>query len=346
MTLSLPEASRAWNQQAAFYDRAIEQVEALPGVEGVAVVKGLPLAGLDFSFRLALEGRPLLPAVDRPTCQIHIVSRNYFWLMKINLLRGRLLTAQDFRGEVGFAPAVVVNETMARRYWPTESAVGKRFKTNPEGSWSEIVGVLADVKQTRLDADIKPTVYYPQNLFPQPAISLVVRTYSDPTFLIPAVTAAVRAVEPVVFVSDIHTMDQVLAASMADRRLVAFVLLALGILAHALALAGIASVVAQSILSRTKEIGIRAALGAQFRDNFSLVIRRVFGLVLLGLAVGLPLALGSLRLLGGLLYDESQATTLTLAVAPFVVFATALVACCVPAHHLRRIDPVTALRSD
>jgi putative ABC transport system permease protein len=349
MTLSLPEGSRAWNDQAAFYDRAIEQVEALSGVEGAALVKGLPLAALDFNFRFAVEGRPLLPPVDRPTCQIHIISRNYFEVMKIRLLEGRWFTAADFRGAVGFAPAVVVNRTMARRFWPDESAIGKRFKTSPDNQavpWSEIVGVVADVKQARLDADVKPTVYYPQSLFPQPAISLVVRTRSDPTPLSPAAAGAVRAIEPNVFVSDIRTMGEVLAASVADRRFTALVLLGLGMIAHSLALAGIASVVAQSILSRTREIGVRAALGARFRDNFGLVVGRVLRLVLLGIAAGLPLAFGSLRLLGGLLYDAPQVTGIALAVAPLSVFATAVAACCLPARRLRMIDPITALRSD
>jgi predicted permease len=349
MTLSLPEGSRAWNDQAAFYDDAIEQVEALPGVVGAAVVKGLPLAGLDFSFRFAVEGQPLPPPVDRPTCQIHIVSRGYFPVMKIDLLQGRLFAAQDFRGEVGFAPLVVVNETMARRHWPNQSAVGKRFKINPDNPivpWSQIVGVVADVKQTRLDAGVKPTVYYPQNLFPQPAISLLVRTESDAAPLIAAAAGAVRSIEPNAFVSDIRTMDQVLAASMANRRFTAVVLLALGIVALGLVLAGIASVVAQSISSRTKEIGVRAALGARFRDNFRLVVGRVLGLVLLGLAAGLPLAFASLRLLAGVVSDVPRATLMTFGAPPVLVLLAALAACCLPARRLKRIDPITALRSD
>jgi putative ABC transport system permease protein len=349
MTLSLPEGSRAWNDQAAFYDKAIEQVKALPGVAGAAVVKGLPLAGLDFAFRFAVEGQPLPPPVDQPTCQIHIVSRDYFSVMKIGLRGGRFFTANDFQGEVGFAPFVVINETMARRNWPNESAIGKRFRMSPDYPglpWMEIAGVVADVKETRLDADTKPTIYYPQNLFPQPAISLLVRTESDPRALISSAVGAVRAIEPDAFVSDIRTMDEVLAASVTGRRFAAFVLLALGVVALALALAGIASVVAQSIVSRTREIGVRAALGARFRDNFTLLVGRVLILVLLGLAVGLPVAFGTLRLLGGLLYDAPRATTLIWAGAPLLILAAAFVACCLPARRLRKIDPIIALRSD
>jgi ABC-type antimicrobial peptide transport system permease subunit len=225
--------------------------------------------------------------------------------------------------------------------------LGKRFRTNPDVAlWSEIVGVVADVKQGGLDADVKPTVYYPQNLFPQPAISLLVRTETDPATLAAAVVGAVQAIDAGVFVTNIRTMDELLEASMANRSFVATVLSTLGIIAVGLALAGLSSVVAQSIASRTKEIGVRAALGARWRDIFDVVVRRTLILVLLGLAVGLPLAHVSLRLLAGLLFQPPGGTLIIFAATSLLVLLAAFAACLVPALRLTRIDPLTVLRSD
>jgi putative ABC transport system permease protein len=347
MTLSLPQGSREWNYQAAFYDEVIEKIGALPGVRGAAVVKGLPLAGLDFNFGITVEGQPPLPPVDRPTCQIHIVSRDYLQVMKIPLLEGRLFTEQEYRGEVGFAPAVLVNETMARRYWGAASAVGKRFRTNPDiPVWSEIVGVVSDVKQTRLDADAKPTVYYPQNLFPQPAISLLVRTESDPRMLISPAVGAIQSMGSDVFITNIRTMDEILEQSTANRSFTAAALSLLGVIALGLALAGLSSVVAQSIASRAKEIGVRAALGAHWTDIFGLIVGRTMLLVLIGVVIALPLAHASLRLLAGLLFEAPGGTFAVFAVTPLLVLLAAFVACCIPTRRLTRIDPLAALRSD
>ncbi len=347
MNLSLPQGSGEWNQQAAFYDAAIARVNALPGVRGAAVIKGLPMAGLDFDFGIEVEGQPPVPPADRPTCQIHIVSREYFQVMNITLRSGRPFTELDYRGDVGFARTVLVNESMARTYWDGESAVGKRFRTNPDVAlWSEIIGVVADVKQAGLDADVKPTVYYPQNLFPQPAISLLVRTETDPATLIAPVVSAVQSVDSGVFATNIRTMDEILEESMANRSFVAAVLSILGIVAVGLALAGLSSVVAQSIASRTKEIGVRAALGARWRDTFNVIVRHTMLLVLVGLIVGLPLAYVSLQLLAGLLFQSPEGTFVIVAVTSLLVLLATFAACLIPALRLTRIDPLTVLRSD
>jgi putative ABC transport system permease protein len=192
----------------------------------------------------------------------------------------------------------------------------------------------------------KPTVYYPQNLFPQPAISLLVRTESDPRALISPALSAIRSVDSEVFVFNVRTMDQILAASLAGRRFTATVLSVLGFIALGLSLLGLSSVVAQTIVSRAKEIGVRAALGARRTDIFRLIVGRAMSLVLIGLAVGLPLAYASLRLLAGLLFEGPQAEFVLLAVTPFLVLLAAGAACCVPARRLTRIDPLAALRSD
>jgi putative ABC transport system permease protein len=225
--------------------------------------------------------------------------------------------------------------------------VGKRFRANPDiPVWSEIVGVVADVKQTGLDADAKPTVYYPQNLFPQPAISLLVRTESDPRTLISAAVSAVQSIDSGVFITDIRTMDEILRQSTANRRFATAALSLLGVIALGLALAGLSSVVAQSMASRAKEIGVRAALGAQWTDIFGLIVGRTMLLVVIGLALAFPLAHLSLRLLAGLLFESPGGTFPIFAAMPLLLLLAALAACCIPARRLTRIDPLAALRSD
>jgi predicted permease len=345
-----------WPQSREFYQRAADRVAAIPGVESASVARIAVLTGGGSTRSLHIEGREatenqfqsegrgLSAAGRRDAVSSNVVGAGYFHTMGIPLRRGRDFGAQD--GET--APlAVVVTESFAATHFSNEDPIGKRISvTGPRGPWRAIVGVVRDSKYLTLSEEITPIVYLPLTQHRENGVTLHVRAAGDPAVLVPAVRAALQSLEPNLPVPNIQTMTSSLAASLYVSRMGAGLLAACGALALLLASIGVYGVMAFSIARRTRELGIRMALGAERRDVFSLVIREGMTLVGAGIAIGLGCALGGAQMLAAFLYGVSARDLPTFATVPLVLALVALIACVVPARRASRADPMTALRCD
>jgi len=260
--------------------------------------------------------------------------------MGIPLIKGREFTDRDAKGTPG---VVLINETMAHRFWPAKNPVGEKFITGPWGpnpTWSTIIGIVGDVKQFGLDSEPSFDEYFPA-LYP---VTIIAHTPGDPASLIAPVRAAIQSADPDVPVSEIRTMEQIADESAASRRWTMFLLAAFAALALALALVGIYGVMSWSVAQRTKEIGIRVALGASSHA----VVREILGaglkLSALGLLIGGISALALNRFLASLVFEVSPSDPTTYVLAAVLMIAVALAACYIPASRAARVDPMLALR--
>ena len=333
-----------------FYERVLSRVRALPGVEAAGYTTAVPLAWKGGMNGLILEGKQPNPGLAWNAMHRQ-ATPDYFRAIGMTVKEGRAFTDAD--NETGMLVAVI-NETMARLYWPGESVVGKRFKiAGPSGNsethpWLTIVGVVADVRQMGADAPVKSEAYIPQRQagsFPFHAPrDLVVRTSVEPLSLVSAVREAIREADPAQPVSNVRTMDELLGRETAQRRLGATLVLSFAALALLLAALGIYGVLAYFVTQHVPEIGVRLALGARPADILGLVLRRGMTLTLIGLALGLLAAYALTRLMAGLLFGVSATDPLTYAAVALVIAAVALAACLIPARRAMKIDPMEALR--
>jgi len=333
-------------QQAAFFRQLLERLRALPGVQSVGAVYPLPLSGAEEGMGFGIEGRPPLPPGERRNAGPRWVSPDYFKALKIQLLKGRVFTEGDGSDT---PPVLVINEAMARQYWPNEDPIGSRVSFNSRDNqpiWREIVGVVKDVRHTALDKEPRPQMYFPFTQFPSAFMTLVARTDGDPLGLVAAVRGEVQAIDRDQPISNIHTMEELVAGSVSQRR---FNLLLLGVFAGVallLAAVGIYGVMSHSVEQRRHEIGVRMALGAQTRDVQLLIIRRGMALALLGVALGLFASFALTRALKSLLFGVSATDPLTFGVIALLLTAVALLACYIPARRATKVDPLTALRHE
>ncbi|HKV10549.1 MAG TPA: ADOP family duplicated permease, partial [Thermoanaerobaculia bacterium] len=337
------------HQWAAFYRDVAQRVEALPGVERASVVLLRPLSGpIGWDYDFMVEGQAPDEQKKNPTSNQERVSPGYFRTMGIPLVAGRDFTWSD---GAEAPPVVIVNQSMARRFWPGQDPVGKRLRFGrPEGRqgpWMTVVGVVGDVRYRELQS-IKPDLYVPFLQDPHWAMDLVVRTSSDPLSAASAVTTAVQEVDRDQPVSGITTMERALSDTVARPRLRSFILGVFAALALLLAAVGLYGIIAQSVAQRRQEIGIRIALGAGRPEVLRLVLRQGLGLTLIGLAagLGLALALGATGWLSTLLYGVESMDLATFAVVPLVLLAVAVAASLLPALRATRVDPLTVLRAE
>ncbi|MFP5260646.1 MAG: ABC transporter permease [Blastocatellia bacterium] len=329
-------------QQAAFFDRVLEQVAAIPGVVSAGATTTLPLAGGGSTQPFTIEGRPGPAVAEQPMAQTRYISPDYFRAMGIPLRQGRFFTDQDRENAV---PVIIISETMARRFWPGEDPIGKRLtpsfhlKQGPR----EIVGVVGDVK-SGLDADESAMMYMSYKQAPRPYMTFVARTASDPQNFIQPISKAIYAVDKEQALTNVGTMEQVLAASLSGRRFNMTLLIAFAVLALTLAAVGVYGVMNYAVTLRRRELGIRLALGAQAADVLRLVLGEGLTLTLTGVGAGLVGAYGLTHLMASLLYGVTVTDSLTFVSVPGVLMAVGLLASYLPARRATKVDPMIALR--
>jgi putative ABC transport system permease protein len=336
----MPRARYATPGQAkAAYGDMIEKVSALPGVQAVGLASNLPLAD-SWTIGFRVEGEP---GNAFNIASGAWVSPGYFRAMGIELLRGRAFTVADREGS---SPVVVINEAMAQRFWPGQDPLGKRIAWGGWDTWLSVAGVVADVKVASLEAEGRPAVY--MSMFQVPYarrdVVLVARTAGDPGGLVPLVRREMGAVDPGLPLYDVQPLEQVVAESLAQRTFSLALLSAFAALALLLAVVGLYGVLAYAVTQRTREIGVRVALGAQSADVLRLVVGEGMRLVLAGLAAGLLGALAATYWMRSLLFGISAIDPLTYCGAAALLGLVALVACLVPARRATKIDPMAALR--
>ena len=315
-----------------------ERVSAIAGVTAVGAVGHLPMEG-DAGRSFAVEGQPDPGRGHRPGASYSVACPNYFKALGVLVLAGREFTHQDTVA----APAVaIVNQTMAQKYWPKESPVGRRILE--DDSWLTVVGVVAVVRNWGLDSGNQPQFFRPYTQAAWPVMSVVVRTVAAPMSYMPAIKKALSEVEPDRPVSDIETMQNVVQDSLGSRRFPTLLLSAFALLALVLAAVGIVGVVSYSVAQRTHEVGIRMALGARAVDVLKLMVSGTMTWVAVGVGVGVAGSLGLTRLLGTLLYDVKPSSPIVLASVSLVLTCVGLVASYIPARRAAKVDPMVALR--
>jgi putative ABC transport system permease protein len=330
-------------QRTRFFVETISRVRAIPGVRSAAAVSSLPMypVGIDFALPFSIEGKTPPPTGEEPRADIRAASPGYFETMKIALLKGRFLGERDRQGSPG---VMVINETMARRYFQGEDPIG-RVVVNPHGK-GEVVGIVGDVKHYGLDSQPRSELFLPSLQQPFPGMALVVRTASDPAGFIDQIRREVLAVDPEQPIYDVKTMAEAVSQSVFLPRISMLLLVAFAVSALLLAVVGIYGVVSYSVTQRTRELGVRMALGAESRDTMRLVVGRSMTLVGGGVLCGLVASFLVTRVIRGLLFEISPLDPIVFAGVAILLTVAALVASVIPARRATRVDPIVALRVD
>ncbi len=343
MRINLPrnryeDNPRAWG----FYKRLVEEAGALPGIQAVAVTSGVPMGGGNTATQVQIEGKPAAADGSSSSADWRIVSPGYFRTMGIPL-RGREFDERDSEDS---QPVTIISEEMARRYWPDEDPIGKPVMLLSLGRKTyTIVGVAGDVRSLGLDSDPAPMVYASTAVAATwNPMNLVIRTGGEPASQVSAVRSTLGSIDPNIPIYDIRTVDELLSNSLGSRRFTMFLLGTFAAVALLLACVGLFGVMAYLVSQRTHEIGVRLALGARPGDVFRLIIGRGMALASAGSALGLAGAWAIGRFLESMLYQIKPTDPITLASAPLVLLAVALLACYVPARRAMKVDPMAALR--
>jgi predicted permease len=323
-----------------FYRDLLARIQTQPGIEQATLVR-FPQMGSSFAqFQVFTEGSE--PANEGMSTGFNVVGPNYFSTMGTPLLRGREFTEADRDGAPG---TVVVNGTIAARVWPNEDALGKRVSiTGPDGPFLEVVGVARDSKYRTLGEVTRPYVYLPLQQSYDPKMTLVVRTTGEPSSITPVIREQIRALNANLPIADVQTLRQQIELTLLPSRIAAWVLGGFGLLALLLAGIGIYGVVSYGAAQRTREIGVRMALGASERDVLGLVLWDGLIVIGAGLAIGLLLAVAATRVIAAFLYGVGATDPLTFVMVPLLLGAVALVASYIPARRAVKVDPLVALR--
>jgi len=351
MQLALPETRYSEWKVALFYKQLLESLQALPGVQFAGIARNLPLSGADASLNFTVENRPVEASANQPRAKYRAASADYFKAMGIPLVKGRYFERTDGEKTAG---VVLINNTMARRFWPNEDPIGKRIKAGFDDSqWCTIAGIIGDVKHTGLDADVNAEMYY-QYLQVPPALmsfvegtmTLVLRTNADPGSTTAAARNEVRKLDGDLAVFNVKTMDDLVAGSLARPRFRTMLLGVFAGVALMLAAIGLYGVIAYSVTQRINETGVRMALGAQKSDVLKLIVGHGAQLAGIGIGLGLAIALGLMRVMSKLLFGVNATDPLTFGVTAALIFVVALAASTIPALRAIRVDPVVALRCE
>jgi putative ABC transport system permease protein len=330
-------------KQSAFFKELVTRVRALPGVSSAAAISGVPLRG-GWGRSLTVEGFPVLSVGQAPMINHSVVTPNYFQTMGIPLREGRDFNDSDIDGSTR---VTVVDERLARQYWPGASPLGKRIRFGPPESnepWHIIVGVVGSVRNRRLDQDTVQTIYVPYQQIPVRGMTMALRTSGDPESLTSAVRESVRALDKDQPIANVLTMETVISRSVWQQRFYTILFGVFAALALVLAAVGIYGVMSYAVTQRTHEIGIRMALGARAIDVLRMVVKNGMTLITIGVVIGLVGAFALTRLLATMLFGITPTDSLTFVAVSAVLGLVALVACFVPARRATKVDPLVALR--
>jgi putative ABC transport system permease protein len=345
VTLSPTKYPRA-DQQLAFSRSLLERVRHLPGVQTAGITFGLPLSTTAFRLSFEIVGRASSPA-DEPRAQFRVASPDYFRTLGIPLVRGRSFDARDREGSV---PVVLISQETARRYWPNEDPIGQRMLTGfSRGSakmGGEIVGIVGDVRQFGLDDAPTAHAYVPSDQWPLDEVTVVMRSTTSPAATLAAARTVVRELDPELPLYDVAPLADMVADSLAQRRFYLLLLAGFAGVALLLAAVGIYGVIAYSVQQRSREIGIRVALGASRESVLSMILGDGLVLVLAGVAIGMLGAVGLTRLLQTLLFGVSATDPVTFVAVPLLLVATGILACALPARRAVRLDPMLTIRGE
>ena len=326
-------------QRVAFMDNLLSRLKNLPGVSSAASVTRLPMNAGSSSRSIVAEGRARKEEDDN--ADYSVVTPDFFSTLQIPLLAGRVLTDSDSQ----MSPTVaVVNQSMARYYWPGQDPIGKRFQRDDDTSWMEVVGVVRDVHQHSLGDKPRPAFFVPYPQDPWASVTIVVRTISTPESLISAVQQTVTSIDSNQPLYRVRTLDTIVFLSVAAKRFNMLLLETFAGIALLLAAIGIYGVISYSVAQRTSEIGIRMALGAQRSDVLRLVVGQGLKLAGFGILIGIAAAFGLTRLMASLLFGVGEYDPVAFAAAAVILLLVAIAACYIPARRAIAVDPMVALR--
>ncbi len=344
-TLIVPRAKyKEDSQRAALIKQIVERVNSLPGVETASATGTLPLNGSTWGRSITVEGYPVLSVSQAPSVQHTVVTPGYFRTMGITLLAGRDFNDSDTKDS---QDVTIIDERLARQYWPNQSPIGKRVRFGPPEDnepWHTIVGVVSAVRHQRMQEETDPSVYLPHQKIPTGGMTLVARTSSNPHDFIRVLRREVAQLDPDLPVSEVATMEEVVSESIWQPRLYAMLFAVFAGGALLLALIGIYGVMAFLVQTRTHEIGIRMALGASARDVFKLIVGRGMKLTALGVVIGVGGAIALTRLMHSLLFNTSATDPFVFILITALLSLAAFFACYLPARRAARVDPLVALR--
>ena len=328
--------------QVNFLTELERRVSNLAGVKNAGMTIILPMSGINSDSSFMIDGRVVDDTHPGPDEEIRLVSADYFRTLEIPLLRGRFFSQGD---NLEAPPVVIVNQALTERYWPNENAIGKRMQlpTREGPVWATIVGIVGDMHHRGLDQPVKPEFYVPLTQAPYPAVILAVRSLQDPVSLTSALRREVQAIDPTLPIAHVRTLEQVIADSIAPRRLSVSLLTVFAGIALVLASVGIYGVMSFLVVQRTHEIGVRMALGAQRRDVLRLIIAHAGGLIGAGTVLGLVVALLTTSALRSVLYEVSALDLSTFLFVTCTLALVALLASYLPARRATRADPMIAL---
>jgi len=332
------------SQRAAFYDRVLERLTALPGVTAATVVSNVPYGVNETLASYELEGQPVRRASDRKTAQVQVISPNFLHTLGIPIIQGREFGESDGQN----APLVaIVSENFARRSWPGQNPIGHRLGlAGSPNAWLKVVGVVPDVRYDPWVTEVAPAVYRPYSQAPLYYTYLAVRTQGDPRLLAAPARRAIAALDIDRPLFEMVTLDRVIANQLIGLSYVSVMLTVLGAIALVFSAIGIYGLLAFSVTARTHEIGIRLALGAAKQDVLRMLAQRAVVLILVGLGVGLAISIPLARLLSSLIFGVAANDLATFAGTAILLAAVALVACYVPARRAMAVDPIVALRQE
>jgi putative ABC transport system permease protein len=345
MVIRLPDAKYPQDAQVvAFFNQALEKVRQLPTVRSVGMVNHLPLyGGLGSNTGFKVIGRPAPPPGQGPSTDVRVVDSDYFETMGVPLLRGRNFTADELREP---RQKILINEVLARTYFASEDPIGQRLDVGmfEKPTPAEIIGVVGNVRYDSLVDESPPAVYFPHPDLAYSFMTLVVRTDGEPAAIAPAIQREIRTLDPNQPVSDVRTMNQVMSEWVSRSRFNTLLLGLFAGLATLLSAVGIFGVMNYSVALRTRELGLRLAVGAQPRQVLLLVLKQGLLMTLAGVVMGLAAAFALTRLLSGLLFGVAAVDVTTFATISLLLIVVSLLACYLPARRAMRIDPLEALR--